>query len=257
MTAQDAYFTRDPNGYAPLDPARGWWNRDTLHGRAVVGLMGHHIDATHGSAAHVPARLTVDMYRLAAFDVAAIHTRIVHETRRLRLVEAELVVAGRTCALATLQFLAAGESPPGQVWSPPAWDAPHPDALGGPVRIDPRRLAETRNVRGKMGALEPKQAWTRETNTLLKDEPLSAFDRMALSADFVSAYVHGADTGIEYMNTDVSLQLARLPKGEWIGYEATGHDASGGIAVGHCRLYDVDGPIGHVACTALANRRRV
>ena len=252
----EAFFGATANGYAPLAPARGWWTDQSLHGRAVVGLLGHHVDRVHGSADHVPARLTVDMYRLAPFDTVRIETRVVTETSRLRLVEAELVVRGESFARASVQLLRRGEHAPGRVWSPPPWDVPAPHALPAPAKIDPRRLSETRNITGKLGAVSPKQAWTRELFVLIEGEPLSPYGRAALSADFVSAYTHGGDAGIQYMNTDVTLQLHRLPEGEWIGYEVTGHDASGGIATGHCRLYDQHGPIGHVACTALANQRR-
>lgn len=256
MSEESAFFERDGDRYAPLDIARGWWRRDSLHGRAVVGLVGDHASRAHGAEDYLPARFTIDMIRLAPFDTVSVETTLLHESRRLRLVEASLVVGGETYARARMQLMKRGEDAPGQVWSPPAWHVPPPEDVAGPARVRPTSLAETRHVTGGLCVDGPKQAWTRELHRLMRDEPLSPYARVALGADYVSAYAHGADTGIEYMNTDVTLQLHRLPQGEWIGYEVTGHDASGGIAVGHCRLYDTAGPIGFVACTALANRRR-
>jgi hypothetical protein len=86
--------------------------------------------------------------------------------------------------------------------------------------------------------------------------PFTPFSRVAIATDYVSPYAHASDTGIHYMNTDVTLHLHRPPEGERVGFQSTGHEASQGIAVGHCRLHDLAGPIGFVSCTALANERR-
>ena len=96
----------------------------------------------------------------------------------------------------------------------------------------------------------------REKYNLVQGVPHSPFSRAAVAADYASPYVHAGDAGIQYINTDITLQLHRLPEGEWIGFEAAGHEASHGIAAGYCRLHDCTGAIGFVSCTALANERR-
>lgn len=253
---ETAFFERDGSSFVPQEAARGWWRHDSLHGRALVGLMGTHIADRHGAADMVPARFTIDMFRLAPFAPARINTHVIRTGRRMALVEATMVVKDEAVARATMQFLRPADPPPGQVWGPAPWDAPDPDSLSPLSNGKHIRHFEIRAFAGHPGAVAPKRLWMRETLALVAGEPLGPYARAALAADFVSAFVHAGDAGIRYINSDVTLHLHRLPKGEWIGFEATGHEASGGIAVGHCRIHDRDGALGFIACTALANERR-
>jgi Flp pilus assembly protein CpaB len=48
----------------------------------------------------------------------------------------------------------------------------------------------------------------------------------------------------------------RLPAGEWIGYEVTDHQSAEGVAIGHCVLHDIHGPVGFSSCAGLAQKRK-
>jgi len=251
-----ALFAQQGEGFTPLDLARGYWKHDSLHGRALVGLLGYELDRRHGGEGFVPARLNVDMFELAPFGHVTVNSRVVKISSRLRLVEGDLLVDGRAVARGVCQILRAGEAPPGHVWSPGPWGAPTPESLS-PKAGDPSpRIFEWRNIQGRMGEAGQKRLWARETHALIDGTPLTPYARITLLADFVSPYAHGGDAGIKYINTDVGVHLHRLPVGEWIGVETTGHEASSGIAVGHCRLHDIEGPIGFASCAALAHDRR-
>jgi hypothetical protein len=251
-----ASFAAEGDVYRPLDLARSYWSRDALGGRAIVGLLGYEIERRHGAAGSVPARLTVDMFRLAPFRPLQIASRIIRDSARLLLVEADLMAAGEIVARATCQFLRSTAAPPGQVWSPGPWDAPPPKTLAPVTEGERPRSFELRTVRGSFGGATEKHCWIREKYALVEGVPHSAFSRAAIAADYASPLVHAGDAGIRYINTDITLHLHRLPEGEWIGFEATGHEASQGIAIGHCRLHDSTGAIGFVSCTALAQERR-
>lgn len=252
-----SFFTARDGAYVPSDRSRGYWKRDSLHGRLIVGLLGFEIERLHGAPGFVPARLTVDMFRLAPFAPAEIQTRLVRESGRLRLAEADLVVGGDLCARASCQFLRATEAPPGSVWSAGPWTAPHPrDVAPQPGGGRPDRIFDRREIVGTLGGPAPKQLWMSERFDLVEGVALTPFVRVAVAADFASPFIHGGDAGIRYINTDVTMHLHRLPAAEWIGFEVTGHEASEGIAVGYCRLHDVDGPIGFASCSALSNERR-
>jgi hypothetical protein len=251
-----ACFAVDGAGYRPLDPARSYWSRDAIGGRAVVGLMGYEIERRHGAGTLIPGRLTVDMYRLAPFQALHVQSRVIKDGRRLRLVEADLYAAGEPVARATCQFLAPAPPPPGRAWSAAAWQSPHPDTLGLQREQESPRSFDLRWSMGSLGSMTAKGCWIRERIALIEGQPFSPFARVAVAADYVSPFTHAGDAGIRYINTDVTIQLHRLPAGEWIGFESTGHEASQGIAVGYCRLHDLDGAIGFVSCTAVANERR-
>lgn len=258
--SRTAFLARDGEHFVPLEPARGYWSRDSLHGRTVVGVLGHVLQARHGDDGFLPARLTVDMHRLPRFARFTVESCVVRDGGRLRLVEAILMADGVEYARSTAQFLRTGQGPDKPRWAGEPWDAPHPDDLpSSPIsgRLDGGApLFDWKIVAGKMGSPPPRQCWLREARPLIEGEPLSAWDRLVSGVDFASPWTHGVPFDPGYINTDVTLQIHRLPVGEWIGYEATGHQASQGVAVGQCRLHDLSGPIGFAATTALHQSRR-
>jgi hypothetical protein len=62
--------------------------------------------------------------------------------------------------------------------------------------------------------------------------------------------------GVEYINTDIAMTLAREPEGVEIGLLATDRVEADGIAVGTAAMFDRRGPLGTVTVASLANARR-
>ncbi|MEI9887968.1 MAG: acyl-CoA thioesterase domain-containing protein [Rhizomicrobium sp.] len=255
--ANDAFFGRNGDAYVPLPAGRGPWREDSLHGRVVIGLLGHELERTHGGPEWMPARLTVDMYRLPDFSALTAATRVVRGGKRIKVVDCELIQGGRSMARGTVQFLLRGENAPGRTWSPPAWDAPRPDDLPPPPKGQfGERLWKMRNIANTFdGPGTRRGAWMAEIRELVAGEALTPFTRVAAAADFASPLANRHETGLGYINTDMTVYLHRLPVGEWIGFEKTNHHASDGIAIGECFLHDVEGPIGSASCAALRQAR--
>jgi len=250
-----ALFRRDGDLFTPLAPAHGFWGGGSMSGRAVMGLIGAEIERRHGDETLVPARLSVDMHRLARLRPAEIVTEVIRDGGRLRLVEARLLIDGVEHARAQCQMLRPTGTPPGTVWSPAApWDVPPPEEVVPVANANQQRTAEWRVISGGISVNEPRRTWLREFRPVVEGEPLTPFSRLALSADLASPWVHSSDRGISYINTDVILQLHRLPCDEWIGFESVAHEATNGIAVGSCRIYDREGSLGYIGVTALNNR---
>ncbi len=135
MTNQP-FFTQDRDAFIPTQVANGPWDPKSLHGRVVVGLLAFVIEQRHGGDDFVPARLTVDMFRLPNFAAIEVTTRVIRDGLRIRLVEAEFFSGGVSMARASCQLLRRTENPQGLVWSPPNWDAPAPADIPAPT--DPR-----------------------------------------------------------------------------------------------------------------------
>jgi len=85
--------------------------------------------------------------------------------------------------------------------------------------------------------------------------PLTPFGRVALASDFVSPFANAGDKGLGYINSDVTLYLHRVPVTDWVGFEVINHQASDGVAIGECFVYDEEGPIGSASTCALAQKR--
>src|SRR5262249_5296968 len=72
---KEPFFAKQGDAFVPNPVSNGPWNPDSMHGRVVIGLLAHVIEARHSSPEFVPARLTVDMFRLPD-----IHTPVKVET---------------------------------------------------------------------------------------------------------------------------------------------------------------------------------
>jgi hypothetical protein len=88
------------------------------------------------------------------------------------------------------------------------------------------------------------------------DVPLTGFQAAAATADGASMVTNWGANGVEYINTDITLTLAREPDGTEIGLLATDRVEADGIAVGTAAMFDRTGPLGTVMVAALANARR-
>src|SRR5437773_11556965 len=94
------FFTRDGERFVPTSDARGPWDPKSLHGRVVAGLLGQEIERRHGGPDYMPARLTVDMYRLPDLSRVDVTTRLLRDGRRIKVVEAEVLSGGASMARA-------------------------------------------------------------------------------------------------------------------------------------------------------------
>ena len=255
--ANEPFFKRDGQYYVPTPASRGPWNPQSLHGRVIIGLLGFVLEQKHGDPEFLPARLTVDMYRLPGFDPIEVTTKVVREGGRIRVVDAEFISGGVSMARASCQFLRMTENAEGVVWKPEPWKVPLPAEIEPPAdnRGGMGGMWAMRSLSGGFGTAEQRRTWMSEVREVVEGVPLTPFQRVAVACDFVSPLAHAGDKGLGYINSDVTLYLHRLPTTEWIGFESTYHGADDGVAVGDCRIYGEDGPLGLAACTALAQRR--
>ena len=259
MTKNLPFFTHDRayDAYSPTAASNGPWDPNSLHGRVVIGLLAHAIEQRHGADDFVPARLTVDMFRLPNMSPIEIKTKLVRDGLRIKVVEAEFFSGGASMARASCQLLRKTENAPGNVWTLPDWDAPKPSEIPAPTdpRLGMNGKWTTRPIVGAMGSHGPRRLWMSEVRDLVEGVPLTPFVRAAVAADFASPFANAGDQGLGYINTDVTMYLHRLPATAWIGFEVANHRATDGIAVGECFLYDEQGPIGTAVVAALAQRK--
>jgi hypothetical protein len=251
------FFSRDGERFVPNPISRGPWTATSLHGRVVIGLLGREIERRHGGADYMPARLTVDMYRLPDLSPVDVVTRVVRDGRRIKVIDAEFLSGGVSMARATCQLLLRTRNPEGRTWSPPPWGAPPPSSIAPPG--DPRSSLDgmwaIRPISGQMGSMEPRRLWMTEVRDLIEGEPWTPFARVAVGCDFASPFANASERGLAFINSDVTLYLHRLPVSEWVGYEVVNHHASDGVAIGECWVHDEQGPIGTATVAALGQDR--
>ncbi len=115
---------------------------------------------------------------------------------------------------------------------------------------------DSRVIDHGFGAVAQKRTWLRENRQLIEGVDLTPFLRAASSADFTNPFANSGDQGLQYVNTDITLYLHRLPVAEWIGFEVVAHHSSEGIAVGECAMYDENGAFGRSSVCGVAQRRK-
>jgi hypothetical protein len=262
--APEPFFHRVGDTFAPTRMANGFWGpKDNLHARVMIGLFAHVIEQQFGEPEFQPARLTVDLYRLPDLAPVTVAARLVRQGGRIKVVEAELFSDGVSSARASCQLLRRTKQPAALPWSRPAWDVPPPEQVPLPENpftekwemrpILPPGVPASHHLR----APGPRRTWLREVRPLVAGEAHTPFTRIASGIDYTSPSSNAAaESGLEFINSDVTLYLHRLPVGEWIGYEVTDHQSAEGVAVGHCRLHDVRGSVGFSSCAALAQSRK-
>ncbi|NML95814.1 thioesterase family protein [Novosphingobium olei] len=270
-------FEQDGNRFVPTRAGRGYWQEGTLNGSAVAALTGWVIERDFGEDGLIPVRFCVDMLRMAPSEPLEVTTEAIHDGHRLKLIEARIVCGGKLVTRATCQFIRATQQPENPIWSTPAWDVPHPDTLptlhrftrwdARPIPADHARIARHAPpggdaahgnvpVLGDISAPERRQVWLKPLGEIVAGHALSPFMRVVVTGDFASPLTHSSRFGIDFVNTDFTAYLHRLPQGEWLGYELTGHLSEAGVAVGECRLHDLAGPVGTINVAAAAQVRR-
>jgi hypothetical protein len=257
----EPFFHRDGERYVPTLSAQGPWATGSLHGRVLAGLLMHVVERDHLGPDFQVARMTMDLFKLTQLAPVTVTTRLARSGNRIKVLDASAAAGDVEVGRASIVMLRRAEAPPGTVWAPPEWDAPPVHTLPepDPPIIDPFtgiRTWDMRLIQGGFDNALRKRAWVRDFIDLCDDVPLSPLVRAALVADFANPLANIGDRGLQYINADFTLSLHRDPEGEWIGVDATAHQAADGIALGECALYDGQGLFGQTIVCAVANQRR-
>ena len=257
-----SFFRADGGSLVPTERAQSMWDTNQMHGvalsGAIAGALEHRLAQVGRTDLH-PARYTVDLFRPATMDPCDIAVEVVREGRRICLLDAVLSQRGERVARASAIFLMPSASTEGEVWSPHERPGPPPLDLAPPT--DEPHVPFFRSESGwsqnfgehQNGAR--KQSWN-SAIPVLDTERMTPFQSAAAVADGASLLTNWGSRGVEYINTDITLTLARMPDGIEIGLSVVDRVEHDGIAVGTAAMFDRVGPLGTVVVTALANARR-
>ena len=184
------------------------------------------------------------------------------EGDRLCLVDAVLEQDGEPVARASGLFLRPSEPATGEVWEPD--DAPRrrrrstsrrsPTARG--CRCSPasgsagrRSFAEHQNGGRKIDLADRRARRARRAALAVRGGRRASPTRPAWSPT-------GASNGVEHINTDITLTLARQPVGVEVGLPPQDRVAADGIAVGTVTVFDREGRLGTAVVSSVANAER-
>jgi hypothetical protein len=258
-----ALFRQVGDLLVPQDIARSLWKADQMHGVATSGALGRTVERavlTAGRTDLRPARFTVDLFRAPSMGPCRVEATVVREGTRLMLVDAALTQDGDIKARASALFLKESENPDGHAWTPT--DVPQPPPLDVAEASDAPRVPffHSPQVGWSQNFADHqndgrKVTW-QSALPIVADEQPTPFQGLAGVADSTSMVCNWGTNGVEYINTDVTLAISRVPVSQEVGIAALSRSENDGIAVGTGLVFDRAGVIGTTTITSLANSRR-
>lgn len=263
-------FERRGELFSPTEHCASPWGPVTIHGGASSGLLAWALEAQIPAGMQL-ARLTVDLYRPVPRAPLGVAARVVRESRRLRLLEAMLYHDGREIGRASALALATAEvALPEHARLAAQPPADLREALERPPVIGVNAIANQGGRKFSAGLhtlvpLKPAMlalgggrgcTWVQLPVELIGGIANSPLVRVATLADFSNGFAQlHLDAATGFINADLTLNLHRLPDGEWIGIDAITRAQPHGMAMVEAELYDVRGLIGRVSQSNLTMAR--
>ena len=173
----------------------------------------------------------------------------------LRMLGMEMRNAGSAVRNSSLRTLDAGDNGLDES----LLDMPGPVAVAGPDESIPYEHGyplpaggfymdafDIRSVDGRsFGAAGPSEAWFRLLAPVFAGEPITPLDRVLAMADFGNGISNIIEMGRHlYINPDLTVNVHRLPRGEWLLSDAVTHLRADGYGTATATLADADGLLG-------------
>ena len=226
---------------------QGPWSADAQHGGPVAALLARAVEAVPSSEPMQVVRLTVELLR--PVPIAALHTaaKVIRDGRRVQVIDASVSVDGTEVALArtlrirtkhlrlTLPDMSSVAPPPDEV----------PEVRAASLSVPYAEAVELRFIEGSWDVPGPVRMWTRLKVQVVEGEPVTPLQRTAAAADFGNGVSSVLDFATHvFINPDLNVSLARLPVGEWIGFDITSRISPDGYGQAEASIFDRSGWVG-------------
>lgn len=257
--------------YRATELSRGPWDPDACHGGPPAALVGGALESAiagfaqaelGGGVTFFPARVTVELLRPVPLTELTVTTEVRRPGRRICLADAALSDhTGSVCLRATLAAIRR------QPFDRPIGDdvpQPAPPAKGWGVKIASgfdhpmfaREGVEHRVVSGRFEDPGPATDWIRLAVPVVEGREPTPLERVLAAADFGNGVSKWFDmTEALFLNPDLTVNLHRLPAGEWVCIDAVTRIGPDGVGLAESLLFDEEGPIGRATQSLLVESR--
>ncbi|MEU8900269.1 thioesterase family protein [Nocardia sp. NPDC048505] len=231
------------------------WADTMQHGAPPSALLARAIEHCEPRPGARVARLTMEI--LGPIPVAEIEVRawIERPGKRVELVAAELAAtrpdgARRVVATARAWRIATSDTSAVVLATDPPLP-PIPEVSGSDSTLPPGwDVGYVRTVDLRILPGPGRRAWVRPRTVVVDAEAMTPLVRTLAVADIANGIGAQLDpTKWTFLNTDLTVDLYRLPEGEWIGLDVQTALGPDGIGLCATALHDEQGPIGRVLQT--------
>ena len=262
--ASSAFVSLSENRYSATLLTRGPWDLKHQHAGPPIALVLGAIErvAVGREMTHI-ARLTANLFRPIPIAELSIEVGVDYAGRNSAHISASLYGEGKEVARFTglaqrgiKQTVSTGlpghplpQAPRSPEDSPPAlfpFEHRHPGYFD---------LVETRVAAGRLFN-GPSAVWFRLNHPIVAGEVPSVYQRVAVAADSsngVSAVLDLRD--FLFLNSDLTINLLRCPRGEWVCLEARTLLGDEGSGLAESVLYDIGGVIGRATQSLFVRKR--
>jgi hypothetical protein len=257
----EAFYEPEGDCFLATELTRGPWDPGAQHAGPPAALLGHAIEGLPDAERFQVGRLTFEILRSVPIAPVTVEARVARPGRRVQMVEADLAVEGEVLMRARGWRIAIApvELP----------DLPEPE----PPPVPPEQATETgffptgqehgyhsamevRFLRGGFLEAGPAKVWLRMRQPLVAGAPVTPLQRVLVTADVGNGVSAALDfRRYLFINVDLTVQLERMPAGEWICVDAVTLPRPQGIGTAESVLLDGDGRIGRCLQTLLVRER--
>lgn len=256
------YEQRGGGQYVATELTRGPWDPGAQHAGPPSALLGREIERLEGSEAFRVGRVVFEILRQVPIGPVRVETRVLRPGRKVRLVEASLMVEASEVMRATAWQLrrteldlpaeATAEDPaprgPEEGWTPEFF--PTGQEIGYQTGM------EWKAVAGAFLELGPATVWLRMRQPLVVGEEPTPLQRALIAADVGNGISGVLDyRHFVFINVDLTVHFERMPVGEWVCVDAVTRPKPSGIGTAESVLSDQGGRIGRAAQSLLIAQR--
>lgn len=260
----DAFYEREGELFRATELTRGPWDPGAQHAGPPAALLGHAIEQLPETAEFQVGRVTFEILRSVPIAPVRVQARVVRPGRRVQMVEAELsdaegeaLMLARAWRIRTSKLDLPGEALVASQSPPPPEDGTAAGFFPTGQEHGYHSAMEVRFAAGGFMEPGPATAWLRMRQPLVAGEEPTPLQRVLVAADVGNGISAALDfRRYLFINVDLTVQLERMPKGEWVGVDAATLPRPKGIGTAESTLFDVDnGRIGRALQTLLISER--
>jgi len=257
-----AFYEPDGELFFATESTRGPWDPDSQHAGPPAALLGREIERVGNGVeaeGHI-GRITFEILRPVPITALRVAAEVIRPGRRVELIEGRLSDREGAVLIRARAWRLRGVPVP--VEASPAEPLPGPEAgVEGEYfptgqEVGYHTAIEYRFLEGGFTEPGPARVWMRMREPLVAGEEPSQLQRVVAVADSANGVSSALDwRRYQFVNVDLTVQLERLPRGEWVFLDAVTLPQPQGVGTADALLLDGDGRFGRAMQTLLVSVR--